>query len=98
MRQELWQLVERPEQRSFCFLFSGGRWGHQCTVFIMTSSKMVGGWILHSGCLSHCSIAVKRHYDQDNSYKRKHLTGGLPTVRFRSREPGGTQARMVLEQ
>jgi hypothetical protein len=31
-------------------------------------------------CLSHCSIAVKRHLDHNNSYKRKHLTGGLLTV------------------
>jgi hypothetical protein len=27
-----------------------------------------------STCLSHCSVAVKRH-DQSNSYKRKHLIG-----------------------
>lgn len=27
-------------------------------------------------CLSHCSSAVKRQHDQDNSYKRKYLTGG----------------------
>lgn len=26
-------------------------------------------------CLSHCSIAVQRHRDHDDSYKRKHLTG-----------------------
>jgi hypothetical protein len=28
-------------------------------------------------CLSHCCIAVKRHQDQSNSYKRKHLTGRI---------------------
>lgn len=26
-------------------------------------------------CLSQCSIAMKRHYDWHNSYKRKHLVG-----------------------
>jgi hypothetical protein len=31
-------------------------------------------------CLSHSSIAVKRNQDQGNSYKRKHLTGGLFTI------------------
>jgi hypothetical protein len=29
------------------------------------------------GCLSHCSVAVKRHHDQSNYHKRKYLTGGL---------------------
>ena len=29
--------------------------------------------------LSHCSMAVKRHHDQDN-YKRKQLIGGLFAV------------------
>jgi hypothetical protein len=32
------------------------------------------------GCLSHCSIVVKRHHDQGNSYKRKHLMEGFLTV------------------
>ena len=31
-------------------------------------------------CLGHCSIDVKRHYDQDNSYKGTHLTVDLLTV------------------
>ena len=26
-------------------------------------------------CCRHCSAATKRHHDQGNSYKRKHLTG-----------------------
>jgi hypothetical protein len=26
-------------------------------------------------CLSNCFIAVKRHHDQGNSYKREHLIG-----------------------
>lgn len=30
--------------------------------------------------LGQYSIAVKRHQDQDNSYERKHFTGGLLTV------------------
>ena len=30
--------------------------------------------------LSHFSIAVKRHHDQDNSYQGEHLIGGLLTV------------------
>jgi hypothetical protein len=30
--------------------------------------------------LSHWCIAVKRHHDQGNSYKRKHLTGGLLNI------------------
>ena len=33
--------------------------------------------------LSHCSIAVKRHHNQGNSYKWKHLTGSL-LKRFRT--------------
>lgn len=28
-------------------------------------------------CLGHCSIAVRRCHDQDDVYKRKHLTGNL---------------------
>jgi hypothetical protein len=31
-------------------------------------------------CLSYCSIAVKGHHDQSNSYKREHLIGVLFTV------------------
>jgi hypothetical protein len=30
-------------------------------------------------CLSHCTIAVKRHYDQCNTNERKRLIGGLLT-------------------
>jgi hypothetical protein len=32
------------------------------------------------GCLGHCSIAVRRHHDNSNSYERKHLIKGLRTV------------------
>lgn len=33
--------------------------------------------------LSHCSITLKRHHDQDNSYQRKHFIGaGLQFQRF----------------
>jgi hypothetical protein len=28
-------------------------------------------------CLCYCFVAVKRHYDHGNSYKRKHFAGGL---------------------
>lgn len=28
-------------------------------------------------CLSHCSVAVRRHHGQRNSYKRKHLIRSL---------------------
>lgn len=28
-------------------------------------------------CLSGCSIAVRRHHGQGNSYERTHLTNGL---------------------
>ena len=31
-------------------------------------------------CLSHCTIAVKRHHSQGNSYERKQLIEGLLTV------------------
>ena len=31
-------------------------------------------------CLSRCSIAVKRHHDQGNASKGKHLIGVLFTV------------------
>jgi hypothetical protein len=31
-------------------------------------------------CLRLCTIALKRHYDQGNSYKKKHLMGCLLTV------------------
>ncbi|KAL6081559.1 hypothetical protein STEG23_000580, partial [Scotinomys teguina] len=31
-------------------------------------------------CLGQCSVAVKKHHDQGNSYKRKHLLEGLLTV------------------
>ena len=49
-----------------------------------------------SSCSSHCSIAVKRHKDQANSYKRKPLTGGLHTISeavhyHHGREHGGRQ-------
>lgn len=36
--------------------------------------------MLENPCLSQCSIAVRRHSDQGNSFKRKHLIGGLPIV------------------
>jgi len=39
----------------------------------------LNGWAwketVFSEYLSHCSIAVKKYYDQGNSYKRKHLIG-----------------------
>lgn len=31
-------------------------------------------------CLKHYSVAERRHHDQGNSYKRKHLIGGLLTL------------------
>lgn len=31
-------------------------------------------------CLSHCSIAVRRHHDKDKSRKTNHLIGGWLTV------------------
>lgn len=38
-----------------------------------------------AGCLSQCSTAVKRHHDDENSYKREPLTGaGLLFQRFSS--------------
>ena len=55
-------------------------------------------WVLRStlgSCLRHRSIAVQRHHDQGNFYKRKHLIGGLFKVSEISplsswREHGGT--------
>ena len=50
-------------------------------------------------CLSHCSIAVKRHHDWRNSYKRKHLVWGLAyslrgLVHYHhGGEPGSRQGR-----
>ena len=36
-----------------------------------------------TGCLSQCSIAVKRHHDHGNFFNRKHLIGaGLQFQRF----------------
>jgi hypothetical protein len=31
-------------------------------------------------CLGYCFVAVKRHHDQGNSYKRKHLIEDLLRV------------------
>jgi hypothetical protein len=42
----------------------------------MLMKQNLEGRIRVTPCLSHCSIAVKRHHDQGNSYKRKYLTGG----------------------
>ena len=45
----------------------------------------VSVYIVCHVCLSYCSITVKRHHDQDNSDKDKHLIGaGLPFQRFSS--------------
>lgn len=56
---------------------------------------------LHSG-LSQRSIAVQRHHDHNNSYRRKHLTGaGLQFQKFSllSRQGvHGTQADRMLEK
>lgn len=34
----------------------------------------------HRNCLSHCSISVRRHYDQGNFYKIKPLIEGFLTI------------------
>lgn len=49
----------------------------------MRGEGSVKGWCvfevrLKERCLSHCSIAVRRHHGQGNSYNGKPLTGGLP--------------------
>lgn len=36
--------------------------------------------IVFTDDLSHCSVPVKRHHDQDSSHRRKHLVRGLLTV------------------
>lgn len=41
--------------------------------------------LVHSWCLTCYSIAAQRHHDQDNSYKRKHLTGAC--LQFRRFTP-----------
>jgi hypothetical protein len=37
-------------------------------------------WTSLNKARSHCSIAVNRHHDQGDPYKRKHLIGGLLRV------------------
>lgn len=54
-------------------------------------------------CLSHCFIAVKKHLDHSNSYKRKISLGvvwsfrGLVHYHY-GREHGGKQENMVSEK
>jgi hypothetical protein len=56
------------------------------------------------GHLSQCSTEVKRRHDHSNSYKRKHLTGGLLTVTdmlrpyHHGRKHNDTQADMVMRK
>lgn len=45
-----------------------------CYVFELDTSLRSS---LNTNCLSHCSITVKRPYDQNNSYTRRHLIRGL---------------------
>jgi hypothetical protein len=50
-------------------------------------------------CLSYYSIAVKRHTDQGNSYKRKHSTWLTYRLRGLVRDYyGGKQLGRLLEQ
>jgi hypothetical protein len=57
-------------------------------------------WLDKSFCLHvlvHCPVAVKRHQDQSNSYKRNHFVGGLLMVSelvcYHGGEYGGTKGR-----
>ena len=45
------------------------RHAYLCEFSPAWSTKWVPGYLIH------CSIAMKRHHDQSNSYKRKHLIG-----------------------
>jgi hypothetical protein len=47
-----------------------------------TVNKATWEWLLklQLHALSQCSIAVKRHHDHGNSYKGRHLIGGLLMV------------------
>jgi hypothetical protein len=54
-------------------------------------------------CHNQCSIAVKKHCDQGNSYKRKHLIGaGLQLQKlvhyYHGGKHGSMKADMVLEK
>lgn len=52
-------------------------------------------------CLSCCSVAVRRHHDQGNFYKRQHFIGGLLTVSEDQPLSSGQEALavcVVLEQ
>lgn len=50
-------------------------------------------------CLSYGSIAVRRRRDQDNSYKRKHLTGACRHFRGSVHDhPGRKWAGTALKQ
>jgi hypothetical protein len=50
----------------------------QASGTLSTGTELAGSFLIY---LSQCSIAVKRHHDQGNSYKRKHLIGaGLQSI------------------
>ena len=76
-----------------------------CCVFIegFYKSKSIA-YENYFNCLHHCSMAVKRHHDQGNSYRVKRLIREL-TRAFRGlvpghygREHGSPKAGMTLEQ
>ena len=46
----------------------GIRWTFDTVILLLCNA-------LEPLCLSHCSIAVKRHHDHGNSYQRKHFIG-----------------------
>lgn len=75
----------------------------QCTKILLQSMSVTQYLIpVAQFCLSYCTVSGKKHYDQDNTNKRKHLIGGLVRV-FREfiyyclREHAGMQAGMALE-
>lgn len=46
-------------------------------------------------CLSQCAVAMKRHYDQGNSHKRKHFTQDSS---YLSPNPSDTQMQACGDQ
>ena len=86
LSQELWIQqwvcsITRPNVL-FCMLGSEGGEVVMLLFAVRVPESIVNMWLPAklTLCHGHCSIAVKKHYDLCNSYKRKHSIGGLLTV------------------
>jgi hypothetical protein len=70
---------------------------------ILFKPPQIGGWVGGQTDGVLVSVAMKRHFDQGNSYQKKSVELGLAysfrnLTHYHVREHGGTQADMMLEK